>query len=172
MNKPEQPYDTTRKELLAVVNGLKQFRQYLTGRHFIIRTDHAALSWLRRTPEPMPHLARWLTFIEEFDYEVVHIDGKKHRNMDGPSRRAGPLAASYEGAIESTSESTSSEQLDMVFYDADTEQDEAISSEQSELREQIPSARPVREPDKEQTETELEPSVRDSLALVNNLIQR
>ena len=79
---------------------------------------------------------------------------------------------SYEGASESDSESTSSEQLDMVFHDAVTEQDEAISSEQSELREQIPSARPVREPDKEQTETELEPSVRDSLALVNNLIQR
>jgi len=76
MSKPELRYETTRKELLAIVNGLKQFRQYLTGRHFIIRTDHAALSWLRRTPEPMPQLARWLTFIEEFDYEVVHRDGK------------------------------------------------------------------------------------------------
>ena len=65
---------------------------------------------------------------------------------------------SYEGASESDSESTSSEELDMVFHDALTEQDEAISSEQSELREQIPSARPVREPDKEQAETKLEPS--------------
>ena len=75
MSKPELRYDTTPKELLAIVNGLKQFRQYLTGRHFIIRTDNAALSWLRRTLEPMPQLARWLTFIEEFDYEVVHRDG-------------------------------------------------------------------------------------------------
>ena len=72
MSKPERRYETMRKELLAIVNGLKQFRQYLTGRHFIIRIDHAALSWLRMTPEPMPQLARWLTFIEEFDYEVVH----------------------------------------------------------------------------------------------------
>jgi len=37
MSKPELSYDRTRKELLAIVNGLKQFRQYLTGRHFIIR---------------------------------------------------------------------------------------------------------------------------------------
>jgi len=65
---------------------------------------------------------------------------------------------SYEGARESDSESNSSEQLDMVFHDAVTKQDE-----QSEHREQIPSARPVREPDKEQAETELEPSVRESL---------
>jgi len=63
ISKPERRYETTRKELLATVNGLKHFRQYLTGRHFIICIDHAALSWLRRTPEPMPQLARWLTFI-------------------------------------------------------------------------------------------------------------
>jgi len=129
MSKPERRYDTTRKELLATVNGLKQFRQYLTGRHFIIRTDHAALSWLRRTPEPMPQLGRWLTFIEELDYEVVHRDGRKHTNADDLSRRAGSLTASYEGSIESDSESTSSEQLAMAFHDAVTEQDEAISSE-------------------------------------------
>jgi len=72
---------------------------------------------------------------------------------------------SYEGASESDSESTSSEQLDMVFHDGVvTEQEEAISSEQSELREPIPSTRPVREPDKEQAKTELNPSVRESLA--------
>jgi len=53
----------------------------------------------------------------------------------------------------------------MVLHDAVTKQDEAISSfEHSDLREQIPRARPVREPDKEQAETEVEPSVRKSLA--------
>jgi len=87
MTNAEKKYETTRKELLAVVYGLKQFRQYLYGRHFIIRTDHAALSWLRRTPEPMPQLARWLTFIDQFDYEVVYRPGTKHGNADGLSRR-------------------------------------------------------------------------------------
>ena len=47
MNAAESKYETTRKELLALEYGLKQFRQYLTDRHFVIRTDHAALSWLR-----------------------------------------------------------------------------------------------------------------------------
>ena len=58
LGKSEQKYETTRKELLAIVTGLKQFRQYLLGRHFVIRTDHAALTWLRRTAEPMPQLAQ------------------------------------------------------------------------------------------------------------------
>ena len=35
----------------------------------------------------MPQLARWLTFIEQFDYEVVHRPGTKHGNADGLSRR-------------------------------------------------------------------------------------
>ena len=87
LSKPETKYETTRKELLAIVYGLKQFRQYLLGRHFAIRTDHMALSWLRRTPEPMPQLARWLTFIEQYDYEVLHREAKRHGNADGLSRR-------------------------------------------------------------------------------------
>ena len=55
--KAERNYDT-KKELLSVVSGLKQCRQYLLGRIFVVRTDHAALSSLRRTPGPMPQLAR------------------------------------------------------------------------------------------------------------------
>jgi transposase InsO family protein len=87
LSKPEKNYETTRKELLAVVFGLKQFRQYLLGRPFTIRTDHSALSWLRRTPEPLPQLARWLTLIEQFDYTIVHRAGRKHGNADSLSRR-------------------------------------------------------------------------------------
>jgi len=90
LGKSEQKYETTRKELLAIVTGLKQFRQYLLGRHFVIRTDHAALTWLRRTAEPMPQLARWLTFIEQFDYEIEHRPGTKHGNADGLSRKVTP----------------------------------------------------------------------------------
>jgi len=35
----------------------------------------------------MPQLARWLTLIEQYDYEVVHRHGKQHANADGLSRR-------------------------------------------------------------------------------------
>jgi len=37
LNKAERKYETTRKELLAIVYGLKQYKQYLLGRHFVIR---------------------------------------------------------------------------------------------------------------------------------------
>jgi len=58
LSKAETNYDVTRRELLAVVFGLKTYKQYLLGRHFVIRTDHSALQSLRRTPEPIGQQAR------------------------------------------------------------------------------------------------------------------
>ena len=86
MTKSEFNYETTKKEILAVF-GLKQFRQYLPRRDFVIRTEHAALTWPRKSPEPMPEVARWLTLIEQYDYEVVHQRGKQHANADELSCR-------------------------------------------------------------------------------------
>ena len=45
--KEERNYCVTRKELLAVVQGTSHFHPYLYGATFTIRTDHAALRWLK-----------------------------------------------------------------------------------------------------------------------------
>ena len=58
-SKAERNYCTTRKKLLALVYFMKQFKQYLLGKDFLVRTDHAALTWLQRTPEMMGQQARW-----------------------------------------------------------------------------------------------------------------
>jgi len=91
LDKREANYCVTRKELLAVVYSLKHFRQYLLGRHFKVRTDHAPLTWLRRTPEPIGQQARWLEIMENYDFEVSHRPGTKHSNADAVSRRPCPL---------------------------------------------------------------------------------
>ena len=146
LNAAELKYETTRKELLALVYGLKQFRQYLTGRHFVIRTDHAALSWLRRTPEPMPQLARWLTFIEEFDYEVVHRKGRSHANADGLSR-IGPNRPNEDIKPKKVGDDS-----------------ESSDTEKSESEEAVVNIRPVKVALAENTETEEGFSVREGLA--------
>lgn len=46
LTKAERKYCATRKEMLALVWGMGQFRPYLYGKHFIARTDHGALQWL------------------------------------------------------------------------------------------------------------------------------
>ena len=86
-NRQEANYCITRREMLAAVYGLKQYRQYLLGRRFTLRSDHAALTYLRSTVEPVGQQARWLNFFEEFDFELVHRAGQSHQNADGLSRR-------------------------------------------------------------------------------------
>jgi len=85
-NRAEQNYCTTRKELLAVVYFIGYFRQYLLGRHFRLRTDHAALLWLRRTPNLVGQEARWLEKLEEYEYTMEHRSGRAHINADCLSR--------------------------------------------------------------------------------------
>ena len=86
-NHAERAYCTTRQELAAVVFGLKKFKQYLLGRRTIIRSDHAALSFLKRSKEPVAQQARWLDFIEQFDLKIEHRAGSSHRAADALSRR-------------------------------------------------------------------------------------
>ena len=87
LNKSESSYCTTRKELLAVIYGLKKFRQFLLAREFVIRTDHAALTSIMKTAEPLGQQARWLDLLAEFNFTISHRPGISHRNADALSRR-------------------------------------------------------------------------------------
>ena len=86
LSKAEKNYCVTRRELLAVVTFLQQFKQYLLGRPFMIRSDHGALTWLQNFKEPDGQLARWLEKLQEFQFTIVHRPGRKHNNADALSR--------------------------------------------------------------------------------------
>ena len=87
LSKPERRYCTTRRELLAVVTFVKHFRAYLLGRHFSLRTDHGSLTWLQNFKEPEGQLARWITRLQEYNFSIMHRQGKSHGNADTMSRR-------------------------------------------------------------------------------------
>lgn len=87
LNKQERNYCTTRKEMLAVVFFTRQFRHFLLGRHFTVRTDHQSLRWLQNFREPEGQVARWQEQLQEFDFDCVHRPGSRHSNADSLSRR-------------------------------------------------------------------------------------
>ena len=86
LQKTQQNYCTTKRELLAVVHFVAHFRHFLYGVHFTVRTDHASLKWLRNFKNIDGMLARWLTALECYDFTVEHRKGELHGNADGLSR--------------------------------------------------------------------------------------
>ena len=79
-------YCTTKREMLATVSMCIQFRSYLRGARFIIRTDHKSLIWLHRFKDTEGMMARWLHTLQQFQFTIVHRAGRDHSNADGLSR--------------------------------------------------------------------------------------
>ena len=86
LDKQQRRYCVTRRELLAVVAFLREFKNYLLGVQFQIRTDHSSLTWLLNFREPQGQLARWIEYIFQFKFSISHRPGKKHGNADALSR--------------------------------------------------------------------------------------
>jgi len=87
LSKSEQQYCTTRKELLAVHRYIFQFKHYLWGNTFIVRTDHKSLKWFMSWKNPnTSQYSRWRNDLEEFDFIIEHRAGKHHINADFMSR--------------------------------------------------------------------------------------
>ena len=82
----QRKYCTTRKELLAIVAFTRQFRHYLLGNHFILRTDHKSLKWIMNLRNNEGQLTRWLEELSQYNMSIQHRPGNKHINADALSR--------------------------------------------------------------------------------------
>jgi hypothetical protein len=81
----ENNYSNT-EELLAIVWGCKQFRQYLCGRKFTTVTYHKPLTWVFNVKDSSSRLLRWRLKLEEYDYDIVYKPGVRNTNADALSR--------------------------------------------------------------------------------------
>lgn len=73
-------------ETLAVYYSLQRFRQFLLGLHFRIVTDCNSLAMTLKKCEVSRKIAGWVSFINDFDYEVVHRAGVGMQHVDALSR--------------------------------------------------------------------------------------
>ncbi|GFX73302.1 retrovirus-related Pol polyprotein from transposon opus [Trichonephila clavipes] len=100
LSKPERNYCMTRKELLAIVKAVEHFHPYLYGRRFLLRTDHASLTWLLNFKNSEGQIARRIQRLQEYDVEICHRKGSAHGNADALSRRPCPESCKYCTRIE------------------------------------------------------------------------
>ena len=82
-----QAYCTTKRELYAVVYFMRYFRGYTRWSNTLIRTDHAALKWLRNFQGHDALYARWIVELAAYEpYDIVQRKGAAHVNADMMSR--------------------------------------------------------------------------------------
>ena len=79
-------FSTTEQELLAVIRSITRFRYFLLGATFTIVTDHQALRWLWKLSDPTGRLARWIMFLSQYSFDVVHRRGLDIPHADALSR--------------------------------------------------------------------------------------
>lgn len=87
LNKAERNYSTIEREALAVVGAVKEFYPYLYGFHFTLLTDHNPLTSLKGIKDVGGRLARWLLFLQQFDFTIEYKKGSANSNADTLSRR-------------------------------------------------------------------------------------
>ena len=52
----------------------------------MLHTDHVSLQWLHSLKEPEGQLARWLEYLQEYNFNIQHRKGSHHQNADTLSR--------------------------------------------------------------------------------------
>lgn len=78
-------------ETYALLICLRAFEHYLFGRKFKVMTDCRALSQLKRTKKEVPQkIARWLSEILSYDFDIVHRPGREVPTSDALSRAEEP----------------------------------------------------------------------------------
>ena len=85
LNSAQKNYTTKEKELLSIVECVKEFRNIIFGYPIKVYSDHknlvnsATLSQLQR-------VMRWRLILEEFRPEIIHIKGEDNVEADAISR--------------------------------------------------------------------------------------
>lgn len=83
---PESKYASYELETLAMFNALKHFRVYLLGLKFTIITDCNAIKSTMHKKDISPRVARWWTYMQDFNFNVVYRKGIYVGHVDYLSR--------------------------------------------------------------------------------------
>ena len=82
----ESKYSVIEKELLAIVFAVKRFREHLYGKPFLVYTDHNPLTHIDTMKDVYGRIARWIMYLQGFQFKIQHRPGKDNGNADALSR--------------------------------------------------------------------------------------
>jgi uncharacterized protein Usg len=90
LNQAERNYDVYDREFLALIRAFKFWRYLLEGSPHQVKvyTNHANLTKHREAQKLSGKVARYITFLARFDFDICHLPGKRNAIVDALSRRS------------------------------------------------------------------------------------
>src|SRR5215469_6394837 len=87
----ERNYEIYDKEMMAIMDSLDDWRQYLLGATHTVEvfTDHLTLQYFRKPQKLNRRQARWATELGEYDIHLIYKPGKSMGKADVLSRMSG-----------------------------------------------------------------------------------
>lgn len=82
----QQASSTYAREMYAITEAVRRWRQYLLGRRFVIYTDHQSLRSLLHQTVQTPEQQRWLTKLLGYDFDILYKPCNSNRPADALSR--------------------------------------------------------------------------------------
>ena len=86
LNATQRKLGTYENELWAMIKSFQTWKHYLHGTKIQVQTDHAPLKWFQSQAKVTDKVGRWLDFLSEFDFDVVHVPREKNAAADALSK--------------------------------------------------------------------------------------
>ncbi|GJZ14186.1 RNA-binding protein BRN1-like protein isoform X1 [Tanacetum coccineum] len=82
-------------EFMLFFKALDQWQHYLISKEFILNSDHEALKYIQGQHKLRPRHAKWLEYLQAFDFTIKHNLGKLNQGADALSRKYTLVANLY-----------------------------------------------------------------------------
>jgi transposase InsO family protein len=168
LTESERKWSIVEKEAFAIVWSCRRLNPYLSGRKFLIQTDHKNLSWIHSSSNA--RVRRWSLEMSELDYEIEYLPGSKNEVADALSRVNPPTKNEPELQTQQVFKTAALAPIPDPILEDDADDDTELENDDTETEEEEEET-PAHAPPQEEEEAPSDDSLLSDWFKLENIIK-